>query len=85
MALNALPVVRGVTEARRTILLRNRSRNAHLSSAEREVIQSLFNEDLSATEAVKRIVMAVREDGDEALRRFSTMLDGFVPQSFVVS
>jgi histidinol dehydrogenase len=90
MSVTALPIVRGAAEARRTVLARRRLGDAALSAGESAVIASLFGtalsgEALSADEAVRRIVTAVRDEGDAALRRFSLAIDGFEPAAFQVS
>jgi histidinol dehydrogenase len=90
MSVTALPIVRGAAEARRTVLARGRLGDVPLSDGERGVITSLFGtvlsgEELSADEAVRRIVVAVRDEGDAALRRFSLAIDGFDPEALQVS
>ncbi len=47
-------------------------------------IEMIFGERLSPSEAVRRIIKDVRTRGDEALREWSTRLDGAAPSSFRV-
>ena len=85
MSLASLPIVRGVEAARRSIFQRRRPEEAALSPDEERVIRALFGETLTVEEAVRRIVAAVRSEGDAALRRFSLALDGQAPDAWTVS
>lgn len=78
-------IIRDAAEARRFIA-RNRSLTDREVSPELLAgLARLFGEALSPEQATARIVSAVRERGDEALREWSQKLEGVVPASFAVS
>ena len=74
----ALRIVVGADEARRTVLRRPEDRLTApaLPDHVRERISDIFGEELSAAEAVARIIEDVRSEGDVAVRRYSQQFDG---------
>ncbi|MBQ9376456.1 MAG: histidinol dehydrogenase [Schwartzia sp.] len=58
-----------------------------LSPRIREANRKLFGADLTAAEVVARIVGDVRREGDDAVRRYTKLIDGadFAPEDFAVS
>ncbi len=79
-----LRIVHGREAAARTLLQRQALEDFAASDDLRASIASLFGEPLSPAEVVARIIAEVRAQGDEALRRYSALLDGAVPQAFRV-
>ena len=69
-------IIEGVEEARRTILLRRPASETELGEAGKARTAAIFGEELSAAEAVRRIIDAVRAEGDAAVRRYSEASDG---------
>lgn len=69
-------IVTGAEEARRTILRRLPLDEVDVPEHLRARDRALFGPGLSAEETVARIVRAVREEGDRAVRRFNVALDG---------
>ena len=57
-----------------------------LSPRIREANKKLFGADLTAAEVVAKIVGDVRREGDDAVRRYTKLIDGadFAPEDFVV-
>lgn len=78
-----LRVVRGVAEAAR-IFQRQALDEIEGSPALRESIAQLFGEPLTPDEVVARILGDVRSQGDEALRRYTQLLDGAAPETWRV-
>ncbi len=73
-----------VDEARATILRRRPPAEETLPPAVAGRVRQVFGEDLGAAEAVRRIIDAVRRDGDAAVRRFTELLDGYRPEALEV-
>jgi len=71
-------------EARRLLTRRRGFEETELSPHMREGVQRVFGEDLSAEEAVARILEDVRRDGDAAIRRYAAALQGHVPNQLEV-
>lgn len=69
-------IVTGAEEARRTILRRMPLDEVDVPEHLRARDRAIFGPGLSAEEAVARIVRAVRDEGDAAVRRFNVALDG---------
>ncbi len=66
-------------------LIRPRHLPTELPGPVRERIRDVFGEDLSALQVVERILQAVRERGDEALRQFTLAFDGCLIEDLRVS
>lgn len=73
-----------VDEAKRTILRRENWLERELPPSLKEGIQQVFGQELSAREAVRRIVDDVRVGGDSALRDWTRRVDGVHLESFAV-
>ncbi|HXH21775.1 MAG TPA: histidinol dehydrogenase [Dehalococcoidia bacterium] len=69
-------LVVGAEEARRTILRRRPASEAELSPAARKRTAEVMGAEVSAAEAVRRIVREVRLEGDAAVRRYCEAFDG---------
>ncbi|MCY3711933.1 MAG: histidinol dehydrogenase [Gemmatimonadetes bacterium] len=66
-------------------ILRRRPLNEAMHTAEIEARnRKLFGEPLTAEQAVARIIDDVRENGDDAVRRYARLLDGSAPDVFEV-
>jgi len=72
-------ILRGYQEGR-AALTRRPSLEAELPPAALEWTQAAFGAQLSAAEAVRRIVADVREQGDAAVDRYALLLDGASPE-----
>lgn len=71
-----MKILRGIQVAR-LVLLERSARGAHLASPSlRQRIVDAFGEELTAEQAVQRIIDEVRVDGDDALFKYTRMLDG---------
>ncbi|MCM8747133.1 histidinol dehydrogenase [Thermomicrobium sp. CFH 73360] len=70
--------------AARAFLGRPRQLPSELPNAVRERIRSVFGAELSPLQVVERIITAVREEGDNALRRFTLAFDGIPVEDFRV-
>ena len=73
-----------LAEAQNTILKRVSIDDMKIPSHIQKGIQSLFGENMTPDEAVRRILQEVRIEGDLALQKWSTKLDGLVTESFRV-
>ena len=71
-------------EARSSILKRKPLNEAASSPEIDERNKALFGEALTAEQAVAKIIDDVRENGDDAVRRYARLLDGRAPESFEV-
>jgi histidinol dehydrogenase len=71
-------------EASRSILRRQPVDEFPVPQAVQEGIARFFGEDLTPDQAVRRILMDVRQRGDAALAEWSQRLDGSAPESFRV-
>jgi histidinol dehydrogenase len=63
-------------EGRAFILAHRELRDAELSPRMRDGVRRVFGADLSAEQAVARILADVRAEGDDALRRYTREFDG---------
>ncbi len=73
-----------VDEARKTILRRRPPAEEVLPPAVAARIREVFGEELGAALAVRRIIDAVRREGDAAVRRFTELFDGYRPETLEV-
>ncbi|MCH8341363.1 MAG: histidinol dehydrogenase [Chloroflexi bacterium] len=64
-----------VERARRTILRREPPERQNLPPALLEGVERIFGQGVVPSEAVARILASVREEGDQAVRRWSQVLD----------
>jgi histidinol dehydrogenase len=71
-------------EARRTVLRRRPPEDTVLPTRVSDRVREVFGEDLDAGAVVDRIVRAVRDGGDAAVRRFGIAFDGQTFDSFEV-
>ncbi len=69
-------VIVGAEEARRTVLRRRPASEAELSPRARKRTAEVMGAEVSAHEAVRRIIRDVREQGDAAVRRYCEAFDG---------
>jgi histidinol dehydrogenase len=69
-------IVHGAAEARRTILLRRPTTEIELGPAGRARTAAVFGAELSAVDAVNRIIADVRNEGDAAVLRYGEAFDG---------
>lgn len=69
-------IVDGAQEARRTVLCRQPASEIELGPAGRARTAAVFGAELSAAEAVRRIIADVRAEGDAAVRRYGEAFDG---------
>ena len=81
---NALLRLYDVETAQRTILRRTPPDELAIPESVQAAISTIFNEDLSPDEAVRRIIADVRECGDEALRDWTRRIDGIVLDEIAV-
>ena len=66
-------------------ILRRRPLNEAMHTPEIEARnRELFGEPLTAEQAVARIVNDVRDNGDDAIRKYARLLDGSAPDTFEV-
>jgi histidinol dehydrogenase len=72
----ALRIVEGAEAARGSVLLRDPAGEPALPDVVRASIRETFGADLTAAEAVARIIADVRREGDAAVRRYSQRFDG---------
>ncbi|HEX7103722.1 MAG TPA: histidinol dehydrogenase, partial [Nitrolancea sp.] len=73
------PIVRtfdDVAEARSFILRNRRLESMELPPAVQQGVRRIFGQDLTAAEVVDRILDDVRRDGDDALRKYTSAIDG---------
>ncbi len=68
--------------ARRTILARTPLQMTRFPQAVLTNTERLFGQGVTPVEAVSRILASVREEGDAALRRWSSLLDRHAPTEF---
>jgi histidinol dehydrogenase len=81
----ALPrLVTDLDDARRLLSRRRGFEEPNLSPRMREGIRRVFGADLSADEVVDRVLRAVRQEGDAAVRRYSEAFDGSAPEHLEV-
>jgi histidinol dehydrogenase len=77
-------IIEGADDARRTILYRQPASEMELGEAGRARTASIFGAEISASEAVQRIIADVRREGDAAVRRYCEAFDGAAPQRLEV-
>lgn len=70
-----LRIIDDVGEARSSVLRRRQPGNVAVPSEVASRIREAFGEDLDVETAVRRIIDAVRREGDQALRRFTLTFD----------
>ncbi|MGI8643569.1 MAG: histidinol dehydrogenase, partial [Thermomicrobiales bacterium] len=78
------PIVTDQDEIRRRLTRRRGFTDTALSPRLRESITRIFGEPLSARAVVERIISDVRETGDDAVRHYTRIIDGDVPDSLEV-
>ena len=78
-------IITGRDEALKTILRRRPLDEVDLPEHLRERDRRLFGPGLSLEQVVHRIVQAVRDEGDAAVKRFNEALDGSAPAPIAVS
>lgn len=79
----SLRIIRDLEQARATILRRSPVDQTAATPEVAARLRQVFGEELTPDQAVERIIAAVRESGDEALRRFGAQLDGVAVDSLV--
>src|SRR5687768_8756717 len=77
-------IVEGAPEARKTILKRSPASETELGPAGRARNREVFGAELSASEAVARIIRDVRNEGDAAVQRYGKAFDGAESQHLEV-
>ena len=73
-----------IDEARRLLTRRRGFEETKLSPKMQDGIRRVFGEDLTADEAVARILEDVRQEGDAAVREYSLALQGKIPANLEV-
>ncbi|HET8522732.1 MAG TPA: histidinol dehydrogenase, partial [Thermomicrobiales bacterium] len=77
-------IMTDVEEARSALTRRRGFEETELSPGMRAGIRRIFGDDLSAEEVVDRILRDVRREGDQAVLRYTQMIDGVAPVSLEV-
>ena len=77
-------LVTDLTEARRRLSRRRGFEEPMLSPWMREGVRLVFGANLTADEVVDRILAEVRQEGDEAVRRYAAAFDGTAPERLEV-
>jgi histidinol dehydrogenase len=77
-------IIRNAEEGRRLLLSRRPLENDELPMDVRETIFRAFGQELAPEEVVRRVIRDVREDGDNAVRFYSSRFDGAAPQDLRV-
>ncbi len=72
----SLRIVEDIAQARETVLKREPVSEPALPPAVQESINELWGEPVTPAEHVRRIIEAVRTEGDAAVRRFTERFDG---------
>jgi histidinol dehydrogenase len=80
----SMRIIEGADEARKTILMRQPSSQIELGAGGRARTAEVFGQELSANEAVQRIIADVRAMGDAAVLRYGQAFDGVAPQKLEV-
>ena len=80
----SIRTITDLTEARKALTRKRGFEEAVLSPRMQEGIRRVFGQDLTAHEAVDRILRDVQRDGDEAIRRYTDAIDGGAPESLEV-
>lgn len=73
-----------VPEAKNNILRRQSFDDIQIPASMQNRIDELFGTRLSPDQAVQRILAEIRTDGDLALSKWTTLLDGSTPSRFLV-
>jgi histidinol dehydrogenase len=73
-----------LAEARATILKRESLRDVTVPEWVSASLEALFGERVTPAEAVRRIILSVRERGDDALRDWNARIDGATPDTLAV-
>ena len=79
--MTGLPIIRGPDAARSSVLQRRPLQDTAVPPAFAQRLGDLFGRAVSAEEAVREIIAAVRREGDAALRRMTQALDGYAPEA----
>ncbi len=82
---NVVRVFDDVDKARSFILRSRRLEATELPPVVRASVRRIFGDDLSAAQVVDRILADVQSDGDAALRRYTSEIDGAEIESLEVS
>jgi histidinol dehydrogenase len=77
-------ILYGLDAARAHVARLRSGTEAALPASARARLREVFGEELSAAEAVARIVADVRREGDAALRDYGRRIDGFAPEPLAV-
>jgi histidinol dehydrogenase len=77
-------IIKDVDEARAALTRRRGFEEPQLSNRMREGIRRNFGADLSAHEVVDRILSDVRREGDDAVSRYTSLIDGQAPDRIEV-
>ncbi|MGH2560687.1 MAG: histidinol dehydrogenase, partial [Thermomicrobiales bacterium] len=80
----SIRLITDLDEARIALSRRRGFEEPTLSPGMKAGIRRVFGEDLSAKQVVDRIVADVRARGDEAILRYSRLIDGAVPDALEV-
>jgi histidinol dehydrogenase len=79
-----IKTVSDIDEARRRLTRRRGFEETQLSDRMKAGIERVFGSPLTAHQVVDRILEDVREQGDEAVRTYTTAFDGKAPEQFEV-
>jgi histidinol dehydrogenase len=74
--MTTLRIINNLDEARATLLKRRSLREVEIPANMVDRLHRLFGEPTTPAEAVRRIILSVRERGDAALREWNTRIDG---------
>jgi histidinol dehydrogenase len=74
--MTTLRIYDDLAEARATILRRRSLNEYEVPARIADSLRTLFGEPVTPAEAVRRIILSVRERGDAALREWNTRIDG---------
>jgi len=74
--MTTLRIIDHLDEARATLLKRRSLREVEIPARMADSLHQLFGEPIAPAEAVRRIILSVRERGDAALREWNTRIDG---------
>src|SRR3954470_20473490 len=79
-----MKIVEGAAAARATVLKRQPASETELGPSGRARNREVFGAELSASEAVARIIRDVRNEGDAAVQRYGKAFDGSESQHLEV-
>ena len=71
-----MKVVRGINEGKKALERGKLENDQNNNPALIKSIERVFGEKMSPMEAVAKILADVRESGDEAIRRYTKLIDG---------